>query len=143
MKTRNMMAVLGLILLGVIVTPAVAQNAVPASARAAAGTTPEQNYILGPEDVLQVDALGRTDFSTKAKIGSDGTIQLPFLGTVAASNKSNVVLVTLPILNVLSFTLVPAGPMTESMVTVAPLARPCGATGVMVTGVVLLTFARL
>ncbi|HWY60337.1 MAG TPA: SLBB domain-containing protein [Rhizomicrobium sp.] len=93
METRNLMAVLGLIILSAVATPAVAQNAAPAGAApvpraASASTTPEQNYILGPEDVLQVDALGRTDFSTKAKIGSDGTIQLPFLGTVSASNRS-------------------------------------------------------
>ena len=77
--------------MGAIATPAIAQNAPAARSAAtqqATAATPEQNYILGAEDVLQVDALGRTDFSTKAKIGFDGTIQLPFLGTVAASNRS-------------------------------------------------------
>jgi polysaccharide biosynthesis/export protein len=44
-----------------------------------AGAT--QNYILGPDDVLQIDALGRTDFSTRGRISADGTLQLPFLGT--------------------------------------------------------------
>jgi polysaccharide export outer membrane protein len=92
MKTRSLMAVFGFMLLSVIAAPVFAQNA-PAVRNAAMSPpqpagTPEQNYILGTEDVLQIDALGRSDFSIKAKIGSDGTIQLPFLGTVAASNRS-------------------------------------------------------
>jgi polysaccharide export outer membrane protein len=49
---------------------------------------PDQGYVLGPEDVVQVDVLGRTDFSTKAKIGADGKIQLPLLGAVAASDRT-------------------------------------------------------
>ncbi|HVZ27843.1 MAG TPA: polysaccharide biosynthesis/export family protein [Rhizomicrobium sp.] len=89
MKTRSWMSLFGMAFLGLLalgMTTALAQNAAPAPR--AAGATPEQNYILGPEDVLQVDALGRSDFSTRAKIGSDGTIQLPYLGTVQASNRS-------------------------------------------------------
>jgi len=49
---------------------------------------PDQGYVLGPEDVVQVDVLGRTDFSTKAKIGADGKIQLPLLGSVPASDRT-------------------------------------------------------
>jgi polysaccharide export outer membrane protein len=51
-------------------------------------SSPDQGYILGPEDVIQVDVLGRTDFSTKTKVGSDGKIQLPLIGTVPASDRS-------------------------------------------------------
>jgi polysaccharide export outer membrane protein len=86
MKTRSLMAVLGLLALGMMVSPAMAQNA--SAARTTQASAPEQNYILGTDDVVQVDALGRTDFSTKAKIGTDGTIQLPYLGTFPASNRS-------------------------------------------------------
>lgn len=50
--------------------------------------TPEGGYVLGPEDVLQVDVLGRSDFDTKTKIGSDGKIQLPLLGSVQASDRT-------------------------------------------------------
>ena len=35
---------------------------------------PNQGYILGPEDVLQIEVLGRTDFSTKTMVGTDGKI---------------------------------------------------------------------
>jgi polysaccharide export outer membrane protein len=42
--------------------------------------------VLGPEDVIEVSVLGRTDFTTRGKIEADGTIQLPYLGTVRAAN---------------------------------------------------------
>jgi polysaccharide biosynthesis/export protein len=51
-------------------------------------TPPDQAYILGPEDVIQIEALNRTDFTVKAKIGPDGTVQVPYLGTVNASNRT-------------------------------------------------------
>ena len=50
--------------------------------------TPDQGYILGNEDVLQIDVLGRTDFSAKTKVGTDGKIQLPLLGAVSASDRT-------------------------------------------------------
>jgi polysaccharide biosynthesis/export protein len=60
-----------------------------AAAAPAAGTaTPEGGYVLGQEDVLQVDVLGQSDFNTKVKIGSDGKIQLPLLGSVMASDRT-------------------------------------------------------
>ena len=49
---------------------------------------PDQGYILGSEDVLQIDVLGRSDFSIKGKVGTDGKIQLPLLGSVTASDKT-------------------------------------------------------
>src|ERR1700753_2030473 len=52
------------------------------------GVLPDAGYLLGPEDVVQVDVLGRSDFSAKSKIGSDGKIQLPLLGSVDASNRT-------------------------------------------------------
>src|ERR1700742_2681448 len=61
----------------------------PAAAPAAQTTaTPDLGYILGPEDVIQVDVLGRSDFSAKSKVGTDGKIQLPLLGSVDASNRT-------------------------------------------------------
>jgi polysaccharide export outer membrane protein len=49
---------------------------------------PDQAYILGPEDVVQVEVLGRTDFTTKTKIGVDGKIQLPLLGAIPAADRT-------------------------------------------------------
>lgn len=48
----------------------------------------DQSYVLGPEDVVEIEVLGRADFRTRARIGSDGKIQLPFLGDVEASNRT-------------------------------------------------------
>lgn len=69
----------------------------PASLAAAQGTpsagTPipsqgDQNYIIGPGDTVEVDLLERTDFNTKAKVGSDGMIQLPYIGAIRAADKT-------------------------------------------------------
>jgi len=59
-----------------------------ASPVAAPGETVDQNYQLGPDDVLELEVLGRADFRTRAKIGSDGNILLPYLGAVPASNRT-------------------------------------------------------
>ncbi|MHB8530538.1 MAG: SLBB domain-containing protein, partial [Caulobacteraceae bacterium] len=60
------------------------------ASEAAAAQIPaaDRNYILGPSDVLEVDVLGRADFKTRARIGEDGTIQLPYLGAVVAANRT-------------------------------------------------------
>jgi len=50
---------------------------------------PQQAYILGPEDVVEVDVLGQTDFKVRAPIGADGTIKLPYIGSVQASDKTS------------------------------------------------------
>ncbi len=56
----------------------------------AADDTASQNYILGAADVIEVSVLGRPDFTTKGRIGEDGTIRVPYLGSVTASNKTTV-----------------------------------------------------
>jgi polysaccharide export outer membrane protein len=61
---------------------------VPLAAPAGPETKPEEAYILGAEDVIELEVLGRNDFKVRAKIGSDGNIQLPFLGTTAASART-------------------------------------------------------
>ena len=48
------------------------------------------SYILGPSDVIEVSVLGRPDFTTKGRIGEDGTFRLPFLGAILAANKTTV-----------------------------------------------------
>jgi polysaccharide export outer membrane protein len=50
--------------------------------------TAAQTYVLGPGDVVEVDVLGRSDFKTRTRIRSDGTIVLPFIGVVRASSLS-------------------------------------------------------
>lgn len=67
--------------------PAAGPSAVqPAADQPAA--TPDRDYVLGPEDVVEIEVLGRSDFRTRARIGSDGKILLPYLGEVEAANKT-------------------------------------------------------
>ena len=73
------------------------QSQAPAPPAAASGgqapatqsaTAADLGYILGAEDVVQVDVLGRSDFSAKSKVGTDGKIQLPLIGSFPAANRS-------------------------------------------------------
>ena len=48
----------------------------------------DQNYIIGSGDTVEVDMLERTDFNTKAKVGTDGMIQLPYIGNVRAADRT-------------------------------------------------------
>ncbi len=64
----------------------VAAQAAPAAAPAEEAKADEKPYILGPDDVLDIQVLGRTDFNVRPKIAQDGTIQLPFIGSLSAGN---------------------------------------------------------
>lgn len=46
----------------------------------------EFEYILGPSDVLHIEALNHADFNVKTTIGPDNNIQLPYLGSFSAAN---------------------------------------------------------
>ncbi len=69
-------------------TPAAAGPPSAAPASAPQISAADRTYILGPADVLEVDVLGREDYRTRARISEEGTIQLPYLGSVVASNKT-------------------------------------------------------
>lgn len=63
----------------------------PATAASTAPTgepIPDQTYILGSSDVVEVSVLGRSDYTTRARISEDGTILLQYLGRVSAANKT-------------------------------------------------------
>lgn len=55
-------------------------------AQVSAASSAAKSYVLGAEDVIEIGVLGRNDFTTRAKIAADGTIQLPYLGTVRVAN---------------------------------------------------------
>lgn len=82
----NVLIVLSIALMAPAAASAQPVTSVPATEPA------DQNYILGPGDVVEVDLLERTDFNTKAKVGVDGMIQLPYIGSVAAANRTTQVL---------------------------------------------------
>jgi polysaccharide export outer membrane protein len=79
--------------------PALAGQAVPPAAPAAAAApAPEEtvapvrqgssDYIIGAQDVLKINVFGENDLSGSFKVDSDGTIQYPFLGRVAVGGES-------------------------------------------------------
>jgi protein involved in polysaccharide export with SLBB domain len=52
-----------------------------------AGTAPAEETKLGPGDVFEVRVFGQTDLTGTYKVGTDGTVQFPFLGVVQAGGK--------------------------------------------------------
>jgi polysaccharide export outer membrane protein len=70
--------------------PANAPQSSAYSAPMASGgdTSTDKTYVLGPADVIEVSVLGRSEYTTRARISEDGTIQLQYLGVVHAANKT-------------------------------------------------------
>lgn len=45
-------------------------------------------YVLGRGDIIETSVIGRTDFNARVQVQEDGTVQLPFVGTVDAAGRS-------------------------------------------------------
>jgi polysaccharide biosynthesis/export protein len=61
----------------------------PASAPAGpAVSAVDSSYVLGPGDVVDIGLVGRGDFSGRARVGSDGTILLPLIGSIKAADRT-------------------------------------------------------
>lgn len=69
-----------------------ARTAAPAAATPGAKSPAEAGYNIGADDVIEVDVLGQPEFKTRARVKSDGTLQLPFLGTVNVAGQNSIVL---------------------------------------------------
>lgn len=77
--------------------PAAAQTAAPAPATPAAPAPAAQadsaeGYVIGPGDVIEVSVLGQPEFTTRARVRTDGTIALPFLGDTPVQGKTAITL---------------------------------------------------
>lgn len=59
----------------------------PALGVSAAPEVPAVEYVLGPEDVIEVEVVGQPDKS-RAKVYADGTIQLNLVGKLVAAGKT-------------------------------------------------------
>jgi polysaccharide biosynthesis/export protein len=57
--------------------------------------SPDEEYRIGPSDVVEVYILKVPELSREYRVSADGTIELPFLGKVPAQNKSSHELATL------------------------------------------------
>lgn len=66
-------------------------SVVPPPSNASAPTSPNgvaaAEYVMGPDDVIEVEVVGTTDKS-RAKIYADGTIQLNLIGKLSAGGKT-------------------------------------------------------
>ena len=84
--TRLLLASLGLP--GLMLLPAVAQRGIVAAAPASTSmaNSDSTNYILGPEDEINVRVFAAEDIPDKpAQIANDGTVNLPMVGEVHAA----------------------------------------------------------
>lgn len=50
--------------------------------------TASSAYILGRDDVVEVGLLGRNDFGGRSRVQADGTIQLPFIGSIDVADRT-------------------------------------------------------
>jgi polysaccharide export outer membrane protein len=81
MNLRPLIAVMALAV-SLFATGAVSAQAAPSKA------TADQTYLLGTSDVIEVSVLEHPDFTTRGRIGDDGAVRLPYLGSVIAANKT-------------------------------------------------------
>lgn len=81
---------LGLAIVATLLTPftAWAQTPPPASSASAITTGSPRSYVLGPDDLLEVGLIGRTDFGGRARVQGDGTVQLPLVGKIRAADRT-------------------------------------------------------
>ena len=45
-------------------------------------------YVLGPDDVVEITVLGQPEFTTRARVKANGTVQLPFIGEQKVSGET-------------------------------------------------------
>lgn len=45
-------------------------------------------YVIGPEDVIEVSVLGQPEFTTRARVRTNGTIALPFIGELPVGGQT-------------------------------------------------------
>lgn len=70
------------------IEPAFAQAAPAGAPAAVAPATSNGAYVLGLGDTIEVTLLGNNDFTTRARVGSDGAILLPYVGATVAKDRS-------------------------------------------------------
>jgi polysaccharide export outer membrane protein len=97
MKSMNFVSKLRLVAtclvaaLGMLLSPvsAIAQTAATAPAPAAVPAPAinlSDGYVIGVGDVVEIAVLGREEFKPRVQVQVDGTVQLPYLHSVMASN---------------------------------------------------------
>lgn len=83
-----------LLLIGVFAGAAAAQQPAPTpaaptqAADAARPVSLADGYVIGTGDAVQVAVLGRAEFNVRVQVQTDGTIQLPYLQSVPARDRT-------------------------------------------------------
>jgi polysaccharide export outer membrane protein len=93
---RNLIAIMTMLLTVVLggasalaqapAQPAPQVQAAPAPAPASEASS--ASYVLGPNDEIEISVFGQTDLGVKTRIKADGTIIVPFLGTMTAAQRT-------------------------------------------------------
>jgi polysaccharide export outer membrane protein len=74
------------------VEPPAQSGAPPASQPVAAPAAPaapvDSSYVLGAGDMVEIGLVGRSDFTSRVRVSTDGTILLPLIGRIHASDRT-------------------------------------------------------
>jgi len=88
-RSSEVRVLLGIALAFILATfPARAQDnkaEAPASNEAKASATPDPNYVIGPQDVLDINVWKETELTRTVPVRPDGKISLPLLNDVQAA----------------------------------------------------------
>ncbi len=68
--------------------PAQPQEARPSAPPTAAAMDLAEGYVLGPDDTVEITVLGQPEFTTRARVKANGTVQLPFIGEQTISGET-------------------------------------------------------
>jgi polysaccharide biosynthesis/export protein len=60
----------------------------PTAAGSLAPAPVDSSYLLGFGDVVEISLVGRADFGSRARVSTDGTILLPLVGKIQASDRT-------------------------------------------------------
>jgi polysaccharide export outer membrane protein len=82
MMMRRAVPLLVLLLVSAALTP------FPAAAQAPAPLPAEKDYIIGPEDLLEIQVWGNKDLNQQVFVRPDGRTSLPLVGEIAVAGKS-------------------------------------------------------
>jgi polysaccharide export outer membrane protein len=69
-----------------------ASTASPPTSAASAPSLTDQGYKIGADDIVEIDVLGQSDFKSRVRVKTDGTVPLPFLGNVAVAGETPITL---------------------------------------------------
>src|SRR5207249_10501550 len=50
---------------------------------------PDQEYVIGPADVIEVAVLKMPELSREYRVSADGTIEMPFIGQITADKRTS------------------------------------------------------